>query len=269
MHSIIQVTVLQVAGELIRLLSVQMSALKPLVVPLAEYLENLWSETVEADPSRCTILEVMALLVKAGKGHSASILAITSPLISTACQSASGGGSYRAAYSGASSSAAVGGGSSPASAAPSGPAACNGYLVKDGIALWLAVMQNLTEAQYATYHGELQRLLCVALEGLNFTSTESGGPCLAPCGGSQSSSVPRWDLFAEPDSAELVTDLMLVIEAYALLGGEAHCVLLDPCCRAAITALYCRTLGKVDAKVVQYVVRPLQAMLISCPILAG
>lgn len=54
----LQVTVLQVAGELIRLLSVQMSALKPLVVPLAEYLENLWSETREADPSRCTILEV-------------------------------------------------------------------------------------------------------------------------------------------------------------------------------------------------------------------
>lgn len=54
-------TVLELAGELIRLLSVQMSALKPLITPLAEYLQNLWRETGEADPSRCTILEVSAV----------------------------------------------------------------------------------------------------------------------------------------------------------------------------------------------------------------
>ena len=140
--------------------------------------------------------------------------------------------------------------------------------MKDCLALWLAVMQNLTEAQYATYHVELQHLLCAGLLGLNFTTTEGS----ASCGAQQHSaaiSTQRWDLFAESDSAELVTDLMLVIEAYALLGGESHCPLLDPHCRSGITALYCRALGKVETRLVQYVVRPLQALLLSCPILAG
>ena len=67
----------------------------------------------------------------------------------------------------------------------------------------------------------------------------------------------------------VLDDLMLVIEAYALLGGESHCPLLDPHCRSGITALYCRALGKVETRLVQYVVRPLQALLLSCPILAG
>jgi hypothetical protein len=56
-----RVAVLEVVGELISLLSVQMTALKPLVVPLAGYLENLWSETSGADPSRCAILEVRVM----------------------------------------------------------------------------------------------------------------------------------------------------------------------------------------------------------------
>jgi hypothetical protein len=61
-----QITVLEVAGELIRLLSVQMTALKPLVAPLAGYLENLWSEALPADPSRGAILEVRCLSQRGG-----------------------------------------------------------------------------------------------------------------------------------------------------------------------------------------------------------
>ena len=54
---------LEVAGEFISLLSVQLTALKPLVEPLAGYLENLWSETVHSDPSRHAIFDVSGHIV--------------------------------------------------------------------------------------------------------------------------------------------------------------------------------------------------------------
>jgi hypothetical protein len=53
-----KITVLELAGDIIRLLSVQQSALCSLVVPLAGYLESLWSETDPTDLSRNAILTV-------------------------------------------------------------------------------------------------------------------------------------------------------------------------------------------------------------------
>lgn len=203
----------------------------------------------------------MALLVKAAKGHSVSILPITTPLIAAACRcgslsSRNSNNSINSSGSGRRDSTRAGGGT---------PSSCNnGFLAKDGLALWLAVMQNITESQYATYHVELQNLVCGAMAGLNISPSRAEA---APSGAQ--SVTQRWNIFAEADSAELITSLMQVVEAYALLGGEAHCILLDAQCRAALTSLYCGALGKVEAKLVQFVVRPLQALLMCCPILAG
>jgi len=54
--------VLHLSGELIQLLSIQLTSLRPLVVPLAGYLENLWVETGPTDPTRSTILEVCVVI---------------------------------------------------------------------------------------------------------------------------------------------------------------------------------------------------------------
>jgi hypothetical protein len=260
-----KVSVLEVAGELISLLSVQMTALKPLVQPLAGYLESLWSETAPSDPARNAILEVMQGLVRAAKHSAASILPVTTPLISFACNTHAmeddRGGVPRSVTRCLSELACVKGDRANCPRACTG-ASDNGYLVRDGVALWLAVMRNLTEQQYLQYQAELQQLFIVAMGGLGL-----GGP--ADCETVKTVAGSGWDLLSDPDCAEIIRSLMLVIEAYALLGGESQSLLLDGRCQAAITALYCTALGKVEAGQVRYVVRPLQAFLLSCPILTG
>eukprot|EP00428_Durinskia_dybowskii_P066940 CAMPEP_0170363018 /NCGR_PEP_ID=MMETSP0117_2-20130122/4638_1 /TAXON_ID=400756 /ORGANISM="Durinskia baltica, Strain CSIRO CS-38" /LENGTH=1545 /DNA_ID=CAMNT_0010617467 /DNA_START=31 /DNA_END=4668 /DNA_ORIENTATION=- len=286
-----KVTVLEVAGEFISLLSVQLTALKPLVEPLAGYLENLWSETVHSDPSRHAIFDVMSVLVKASKHHSASILSVTLPLIQVACttQPSSdqcGGycpepGSYlrelacplqhqqqRARRNSRSGNVGNGNG--------------NGFLVRDGVALWLQVMRNLTEQQYAKHAVDLQQLFIMAMRGMGLSEpsasstsscASSSSSCYQKCSSASTQRGGRvggWELGTDPEYAVITQDLMLILEAYALLGGEAHSLLReDPRSQSCITALYCATLGKVEPKYVQFLTRPLQAFILSTPVLAG
>jgi hypothetical protein len=202
----------------------------------------------------------MTLLVKAAKHNAALILSVTAPLITFACQTHSRSG----ACGGASAIYAelVGSESNRARrGANQCPSDSNGFLVRDGVALWLAVMRNLTEAQYITNQVELRQLFCACMDGMHLS---------ARCKGSSSAfGSNAWDLASEPSSMEIVTDLMLVIEAYALLGGESRSLLLDADCHGAITALYCGVLGKGDARFAHCVMRPLEAFLLSCPVLAG
>jgi hypothetical protein len=146
----------------------------------------------------------------------------------------------------------------------------NGFLVRGGVALWLSVMRNLTEELYVCHKRELQQLFCSCLEGLHIANAETfAGGIENNFGRCNDKTSDGWNLFTETDSSEILTDLFLVVEAYALLGGELDNLLSDVHCRAALTALYAQTLGKVEPKLVQFVVRPLRALLISTPIHAG
>jgi hypothetical protein len=202
----------------------------------------------------------MTLLVKAAKHNAVLILPVTAPLITFACRTQSssgacgGAGALYAELACAESTRARKG-------ANQCPSDSNGFLVRDGVALWLAVMRNLTEAQYITHQAELQQLFHASMEGMRLTSDGKGS--------SGAFGSNAWDLSSEPASVEIVTDLMLVIEAYALLGGESRSLLLGAEYHGAITALYSGVLGKGDARLTHHVMRPLQAFLLSCPVLAG
>ena len=169
----------------------------------------------------------MTILVRAAKDLSSTILPVTTPLIMFALQT----GSNSSTVSNLNSSATSSGGSS----------GNYGYLVKDGLALWLAVMQNLTEAQYAMNHKELHQMYGIAMTSLHITHTY---PTPAPYS-TDAFVYNSWDIFAEPDSSALITDIVLVSEAYCLLSTEQCSILSERNCSSALTALFMKCIGKV------------------------
>jgi len=171
----------------------------------------------------------MTQLVRASKHYSATILPITTPLIMFALSTGSNSNSVGPARTND---------CDPESFSRS---KCSyGYLVKDGLALWLAVMQNLTEPQYSAYHKELQHVFSVCMTSLHISNTPTPTTYTTDAFVYNS-----WDILAEPDSAVLITDILLCVEAYCLLGGEGYSLLSDLNCRSALTALYMKCLGKV------------------------
>jgi len=180
--------------------------------------------------------QVMTQLVRASKHYSATILPITTPLIMFALSTGSNSNSVGPARNND---------CDPESSSRS--MSSYGYLVKDGLALWLAVMQNLTEAQYSTYHKELQHVFSVCMTSLHISNTTTPSTYTTDAFVYNS-----WDILAEPDSAVLITDILLCVEAYCLLGGEGYSLLSDLNCRSALTALYMKCLGKVKLLKVIY-----------------
>ena len=174
----------------------------------------------------------MMQLVRASKHFSATILPITTPLIMFALSTGSNSYSVGPARS-----------TDCDNETPRVRNKCSGgygYLVKDGLALWLAVMQNLTAEQYSTYHKELQHVFSVCMTSLHISNTPTPTTYT-----SDAFVYNNWDIQAEPDSAVLITDILLCVEAYCLLGGEGYSLLSDLNCRSAMTALYMKCLGKV------------------------
>lgn len=184
----------------------------------------------------------MAQLVRASKHHSASILPVTTPLIMFALSTGSNSNSVGPTTTTTSDSVHMSDCAREIySSAGNKSSGSYGYLVKDGLALWLAVMQNLTETQYSTYHKELQHVFKVCMTSLHI--------CNSPNPASYTTDAfvyNNWDILAETDSSVLITDTLLCVEAYCLLGGEGYSILSDLNCRNALTALYMKCLGKVS-----------------------
>jgi hypothetical protein len=199
----------------------------------------------------------MKMLVQSSKQHSVAILSVTAPLIVYACdtQHSSSGGGF--AVEQALSAGVTCPFRPPSNVRNKRDASSNGYLVQDGVALWLAVVRNLTEAQFNQHRTELQAVFCTAMTGLGF------GPAATKA-------MSGWNLLSDPNAVAILKDLLLVIEAYALLGGELNNVLLqESSCQQMVVQLYCHILGAVDASLAAYLMRPLQALVLSCPTLAG
>jgi hypothetical protein len=107
------------------------------------------------------------------------------------------------------------------------------HLLQDGVSLWLALMRNLSSAAYTP---TLDILFRSCFGGL-FTADIT-------------------DL-----SAEALHNLMLIIEAYAIICG-AHCLTYN----ADILQLtFQKLLCQVAPKSVQFVLRPIEAFFLACP----
>ncbi len=107
------------------------------------------------------------------------------------------------------------------------------YLAKDGIALWLTVARNISPEHY-----------CPALdELLQFR---------------------LWNLFEHDlvsSDIDDVRDVMLIIEAYALVGGR-QCLVNSA---SVLNHVYERTLGQVSPRAVGFITRSLEAFIAVCP----
>ena len=116
---------------------------------------------------------------------------------------------------------------------------CNGscetsYLLKDGLSLWLALLKNLRKEDYVQC---VDSLFCHCF-GLIF-STE-----------------------AHDFSEEVLRDILLICEAYALVGGREF--LLNN--HATLRKLYQALLCNVPPRCVEYTVRPLEASILACSV---
>eukprot|EP01038_Epipyxis_sp_PR26KG_P009963 gene9963-13396_t len=109
-----KITVLGIVGDVIQLIGPMINNY-PILIPLTEYLWQLWNNSDENDPIKSTILEVLSYLVKAAKSESSSIHYILIPLIRFTTSNT----------------------------------VETSYLVKDGISLWLAVIRNTTTQHYS------------------------------------------------------------------------------------------------------------------------
>ena len=272
--------------------------MRPLVAPLAGYLDNLYTEASSGDPAKTTILEVLALLVTAAKHYSSGILTITMPLIiSTTCYKQKPKEQY---YSISNFSFTMNANTNTATntnictCSSNSTTKCNfccsntktttsssttgcssidqGYLVQDGLALWLAVMRNLTESQYVQYHEDLRQLFLTIYTNLGFYNTNNNNATTTSTTTANTTTTSTvYDIICSDTERNAITkDLLLILEAYALLGGEGYSILHSPQCQAAIAQFYTYCLPAnttIDTSLSSYIIRPLQGFLFSCPVL--
>ena len=117
--------------------------------------------------------------------------------------------------------------------------ACSGsddssFLINDGVLLWLALMRNLSVTAYTPLLDELLR------------------HCFGGIFSTGNSEI----------SGDTLRDLMLVCESYAILGG-AHCLTSNA---AVLLVTFQKLLCQVAPRSVQYVLRPLEAFFLTCPL---
>jgi len=116
--------------------------------------------------------------------------------------------------------------------------ACSGtndssFLLKEGISLWLALMRNLPVGACSE---SLDSVLRACLDGLFCRQVSEL-------------------------SADELRELMLICEAYAVLGG-LQCLLG---CAESLHGTFQKVLCEVSPRSVVYVVRPLEAFFLTCP----
>lgn len=115
------------------------------------------------------------------------------------------------------------------------------FLLKEGIALWLAIIRTFTGAYSVDLDSCLRGCLS-ALVGINGDGSVTEG------------------LLGDLDD-DGVKDVCMVIEAYALVGSS-ECL---RSCSELLKLLYHRLLGQVQPRIVPYLLRPIDAFLLSCP----
>ena len=114
------------------------------------------------------------------------------------------------------------------------------YLVKEGVTLWLAVSRNIPPGGYN------QALDEIAKAGLtNITENISTSDV--------------------NEATEMIKELLCVMEAYAIISGRSF--LLS--CANSLQFFYSKHLGAYGPKAVSYLMRPIEALLMSCPIEAS
>ena len=110
------------------------------------------------------------------------------------------------------------------------------YLVKEGVTLWLAVSRNIPPGGYNQALDEL------AKAGLtNITENISTSDV--------------------NEATEMIKELLCVMEAYAIISGRSFLI----SCASSLHFFYSKHLGAYGAKAVSYLMRPIEALLLSCP----
>ena len=115
------------------------------------------------------------------------------------------------------------------------------FLLKEGISLWLVVSRNINPGSYN------QALDDVAKVGLMNVSEYTTN-----------------DDFND-SSRDMLKEFLCIMEAYAIISGSSF--LLS--CANAIQSFYSKHLGQVESVITPFFTRPLEALLLSCPIEAA
>lgn len=105
------------------------------------------------------------------------------------------------------------------------------YLLKDGISLWLAIARNIPYGHYNELLDSLVKKYLISI----FTNENN-----------------EFDL----------SQIMLILEAYAISGGSTF---LNSC-SLQLRDIFILKIGQVKYDLIPYLMRPIEALLLSCPI---
>jgi len=115
------------------------------------------------------------------------------------------------------------------------------FLLKEGISLWLAVSRNVVPGSYNQALDELAKVGLVNVS--EYASSDD----------------------MNDTSKDMIKEFLCIMEAYAIISGSNFLV----SCATSIQSFYTKKLDKVESTMAAYFTRPLEALLLSCPIEAS
>lgn len=186
------------------------------ISPLVRYLGSIWEASEPTNPLRRSILEALTVIVREAREAASTLNPIIMPLIHYAI---TGAEQYR-------NSAIQDSGEMNDDQA--------GYLLEEGISLWLALSRNML-----THSHDADNLLVASMFTL-FKDDGSAG-----------------DL-----EVESLKELLMIVEAHAIVGQATTLQR----CQDSLCLMYNKLFGQVAPRAVPYLLRPLEAFALSCPV---
>jgi hypothetical protein len=104
------------------------------------------------------------------------------------------------------------------------------YLIKDGISLWLVLARNIPIGHYNEQLDSLVKKYLISI-------------------------------FINENNEFDLKDIMLILEAYVISGGSTFLI----SCSENLRDIYILKLGQVKYDLIPYLMRPIEALLLSCP----